>query len=99
MSAITAITTTAAIIGQLILLILVLPWPEILTRLNVSFAKDYFDSALTSIGVIGSSADRPLPAGSRGLQSSRLTRSAGRLTPGGYCARLVNFEHPCPFIN
>jgi hypothetical protein len=60
MSAITAITTTAAIIGQLILLILVLPWPEILTRLNVSFAKDYFDSALTSIGVIASSADRPL---------------------------------------
>jgi len=33
------------------------------------FAKEYFYSALTSIGVIGSSADRPLPAGSRGLQS------------------------------
>ena len=39
MSAITAITTTAAIIGQLILLILVLPWPEILTRLNVTSRK------------------------------------------------------------
>jgi hypothetical protein len=49
MRAITAITTTAAIIGQLILLIVVLPWPEILTRLNVTSAKDYFDSALRSI--------------------------------------------------
>ena len=39
MSAITAITTTAAIIGQLILLIIVLPWPEILTRLNVTSRK------------------------------------------------------------
>jgi hypothetical protein len=40
--AITAITTKAAIIGQRILLIVVLPWPE-LTRSNVTSSKDYFD--------------------------------------------------------
>ena len=38
--AITAITTKAAIIGQLILLIVVLPWPKFPTRLNVTSVRE-----------------------------------------------------------